>query len=96
MCAQPLQTISVQFRTGHRSKPDMQMTEVLNTAKLGLFIPALLNPVTRAAVGIGLGLLWLLRDEEQEEAVEDLPVKLLAPAAASANRCQPSETYRLR
>jgi hypothetical protein len=50
------------------------MTDVVNTAKLGLFIPALLNPVTLAAVGIRLGLMWLLRDDE-EATVEDVPIK---------------------
>jgi len=48
------------------------MTAHMNNAKLGLLLPAFLNPATAAAVGIGLGLLWLLRDdEEQREATVD-------------------------
>ncbi|AGI73761.1 hypothetical protein OA238_c38140 [Octadecabacter arcticus 238] len=52
------------------------MTSQLQNAKLGLMLPAILNPATAAAVGIGLGLLWLLRDDEQEVIVDDLPIKL--------------------
>jgi hypothetical protein len=52
------------------------MTEVLKTAKLGLLMPALLNPVTLAAVGVGVGLMWLLRDED-EETIEEAPTKRL-------------------
>ena len=52
------------------------MTSQLHNAKLGLMLPAILNPATAAVVGIGLGLLWLLRDDEQEATVDDVPIKL--------------------
>ena len=45
-----------------------------NTAKLGLLLPVVLNPVT-AVVGVGFGLLWLFRDDEDEAAVEPVPIK---------------------
>ncbi|MFT5629685.1 MAG: hypothetical protein ACI9HB_000847 [Gammaproteobacteria bacterium] len=51
------------------------MTAPLNTAKLGFLLPVVLNPATAAAVGIGLGLLWLLRDDEEEATVEAVPLK---------------------
>lgn len=52
------------------------MTTPLNTAKFGLLLPAVLNPATAAAVGIGLGLLWLLRDDDANEATVDaVPIK---------------------
>jgi hypothetical protein len=51
------------------------MTSQLHNAKLGLMLPAILNPATAAVVGIGLGLLWLLRDDEREAAVDDVPTK---------------------
>lgn len=44
-------------------------------AKLGLALPALLNPATAAVVGLGLGLLWLLRDDEDEATVEPVTIK---------------------
>ena len=51
------------------------MTAPLHNAKLGLMLPAILNPATAAVVGIGLGLLWLLRDDEQETTVDAAPIK---------------------
>jgi hypothetical protein len=59
------------------------MTLQLHNAKLGLMLPAILNPATAAAVGIGLGLLWLLRDDEQEATVDDLPIKLPSSAVTA-------------
>ena len=35
-----------------------------NTAKLGAILPALLNPAT-AVIGVGIGLLWLLSEDEE-------------------------------
>ena len=55
------------------------MTAPQNTAKLGLLLPVVLNPATAAVVGIGLGLLWLLRDDEQEATVEPEPNKRTKP-----------------
>jgi hypothetical protein len=37
-----------------------------NTVKLGAILPALLNPAT-AVIGVGIGLLWLLSDDDDEE-----------------------------
>jgi hypothetical protein len=59
------------------------MTSQLRNAKLGLMLPAILNPATAAVVGIGLGLLWLLRDDEQEAAVDDVPIKLPCSAVTA-------------
>jgi hypothetical protein len=42
----------------------------------------ILNPATAAVVGIGLGLLWLLRDDEQ--ATVDVPIE----TASSAGDCR--------
>ncbi|MFT5799451.1 MAG: hypothetical protein ACI84R_003527 [Candidatus Azotimanducaceae bacterium] len=66
-----------------------KMTAPLHNAKIGLMLPALLNPATATAavVGIGLGLLWLLRDDEQETTVDAAPVKGAKPTArADAQR----------
>jgi hypothetical protein len=63
------------------------MTSQLHNAKLGLMLPAILNPATAAVVGIGLGLLWLLRDDEQEATVDDVPIKL--PSSAVTTVVQP-------
>jgi hypothetical protein len=63
------------------------MTSQLHNAKLGLMLPAILNPATAAVVGIGLGLLWLLRDDEQEATVDDVPIKL--PSSAVTAVVQP-------
>ncbi len=63
------------------------MTLQLHSAKLGLMLPAILNPATAAVVGIGLGLLWLLRDDEQEATVDDVPIKL--PSSAVTAVVQP-------
>jgi hypothetical protein len=52
------------------------MTSQLHNAKLGLMLPAILNPATAAVVGIGLGLLWLLRDDEPDATDDDVPTKL--------------------
>ena len=60
------------------------MTSQLHNAKLGLMLPAILNPATAAVVGIGLGLLWLLRDDEQEATVDDVPIKLPNSAVTAA------------
>jgi hypothetical protein len=45
-----------------------------NTVKFGAILPALLNPAT-AVVGVGLGLLWLLSadDDEETAAQADVP-----------------------
>lgn len=59
-----------------------------DTAKLGLFLPAVLNPAT-AAVGIGLGLLWLLRNDE-EETVEPVRIKRLPPPVRTAVKPLPT------
>jgi hypothetical protein len=62
------------------------MTLQLHNAKLGLMLPAILNPATAAAVGIGLGLLWLLRDDEQEATVDDVPIKLPSSAVTAVEQ----------
>jgi hypothetical protein len=59
------------------------MTSQLHNAKLGLILPAILNPATAAVVGIGLGLLWLLRDDEQEATVDDVPIKTQSSAVTA-------------
>jgi hypothetical protein len=41
----------------------------------------------RSIVGTGLGLLWLLRDDEQEATVDDVPIKL--PSSAVTAVVQP-------
>jgi hypothetical protein len=38
-----------------------------NTVKLSAILPALLNPAT-AVIGVGLGLLWWLRYDDEDEA----------------------------
>jgi hypothetical protein len=62
------------------------MTSQLHNAKLGLILPAILNPATAAVVGIGLGLLWLLRDDEQEATVDDMPIKLPSSAVTAVEQ----------
>jgi hypothetical protein len=57
------------------------MTAPLNTTKLGFLLPVLLNPATAAVVGIGLGLLWLLRDDEEEATVDAAPINRAKPTA---------------
>lgn len=64
------------------------MTAPLNTAKLGFLLPVVLNPASVAIVGVGLGLLWMLRDDEEEAsvdvkrvpAVENLPNEIVPKA----------------
>ena len=70
------------------------MTSQLHNAKLGLILPAILNPATAAVVGIGLGLLWLLRDDEQDATVDDVPIKL--PSSAVTTVVQPVLTVDQR
>jgi hypothetical protein len=70
------------------------MTSQLDNAKLGLMLPAILNPATAAVVGIGLGLLWLLRDDEQDATVDDVPIKL--PSSAVTTVVQPVLTVDQR
>ena len=51
------------------------MTTHMNNAKLGLLLPAILNPAVAAALGIGIvavGLYRLLPDGDEEETVEDV------------------------
>ena len=60
------------------------MTAPLHNAKLGLMLPAIFNPATAAVVGIGIGLLWLLRDDEQEATVGHLQIKRIKPAVRTA------------
>ena len=55
-----------------------------DTAKLGLALPALLNPATVAVVGLGFGLLWLLRDDDDEATVEPVMIKLLPQPVPAA------------
>ena len=55
-----------------------------NTAKLGLVLPSVLNPATAAVVGVGLGLLWLLRDDGDEATVDTVPVKRPQPTLRAA------------
>jgi hypothetical protein len=62
------------------------MTSQLHNAKLGLMLPAILNPATAAVVGIGLGLLWLLRDDEQEATVDEVPIKLPRSAVTAVEQ----------
>jgi hypothetical protein len=63
------------------------MTSQLHNAKLGLMLPAIINPATAAVVGIGLGLLWLLRDDEQDATDDAVPIKL--PSSAVTPVVQP-------
>ena len=66
------------------------MAAPLNTAKLGLLLPVVLNPATAAVVGIGLGLLWLLRDDEEEATVEAVPNKLTQLAVRTVEKPLPA------
>ena len=59
-------------------------TKMNNTAKLGLVLPSVLNPATAAVVGVGLGLLWLLRDDGDEATVDTVPVKRPQPTLRAA------------
>jgi hypothetical protein len=54
-----------------------------DTAKLGAILPAILNPAT-AVIGIGLGLLWLLSDDDDEEGGDK--VNLVTVRETSPNR----------
>ena len=52
------------------------MTTHMNNAKLGLLLPAILNPAVAAALGIGIvavGLYRLLPDDDEGATVEDVP-----------------------
>jgi len=52
------------------------MTAPLNNAKLGLLLPAILNPAVAAALGIGVlavGLYRLLPDSDEDATVEGVP-----------------------
>jgi len=52
------------------------MTTHMNNAKLGLLLPAILNPAVAAAFGIGIvavGLYRLLPDDDEGATVEDVP-----------------------
>ena len=52
------------------------MTTHMNNAKLGLLLPAILNPAVAAALGIGIvavGLYRLLPDDGEDATVEGLP-----------------------
>jgi len=52
------------------------MTTHMNNAKLGLLLPAILNPAVAAALGIGIvavGLYRLLPDGDEDTTVEDVP-----------------------
>ena len=52
------------------------MTTHMNNAKLGLLLPAILNPAVAAALGIGVlavGLYRLLPDDDDDATVEDVP-----------------------
>lgn len=60
-----------------------------NTAKLGLLLPAVLNPVT-AVVGVGLGLVWLFRDDVDEATVEAVQIKRLPPPVRTALKPLPT------
>ncbi|AGI68143.1 hypothetical protein OAN307_c25460 [Octadecabacter antarcticus 307] len=67
------------------------MTTPLNTAKLGFLLPAILNPATAAVVGIGIGLLWLLSDDDDKEAtVDNMPIKRIKPAVRTAAQPLPT------
>ena len=48
----------------------------MNNAKLGLLLPAILNPAVAAALGIGIvavGLYRLLPDDGEDATVDDVP-----------------------
>jgi len=52
------------------------MTTHMNNAKLGLLLPAILNPAVAAALGIGIvavGLYRLLPDDDEDATVEEMP-----------------------
>ena len=68
------------------------MTAPLHNAKLGLMLPAIFNPATAAVVGIGLGLLWLLRDDEQEATVDAVLIKRAKPTTRDAQQSSAVET----
>jgi hypothetical protein len=60
-----------------------------NTAKLGMLLPTVLNPAT-AVVGIGLGLIWLLRHDQDEATNEPVKIKRLPPPAQTAAKPLPT------
>ena len=52
------------------------MTAHMNNAKLGLLLPAILNPAVAAALGIGIvavGLYRLLPDDDEDATVKEMP-----------------------
>jgi hypothetical protein len=67
--------VSARFPNDQTSK-GIKMTTHMNNAKLGLLLPAFLNPAVAAALGIGIiavGLYRLLPDDDEEETVDDVP-----------------------
>jgi hypothetical protein len=60
-----------------------------NTARLGMLLPTVLNPAT-AVVGIGLGLIWLLRDDQDDATNEPVKIKRLPPPAQIAAKPLPT------
>ena len=69
------------------------MTAHMNNAKLGLLLPAILNPAVAAALGIGIvavGLYRLLPDDDEDAIVEGLPSGGLEVAIPVAEPCVPT------
>jgi len=67
-----------------------------NTAKLGLLLPAVLNPATAAVIGIAasaVGLYRMLPDEVDEATVEPAQIKRLPPPVPIA--AEPLSTVEL-
>lgn len=64
------------------------------TSNMKLLLPAVLSPATAAIVGLGIGLLWLLRDTEMEEerfkSAAVLPTKTIGADKAAASHPFPA------
>lgn len=69
------------------------------TSNMKLLLPAVLNPATAAIVGLGIGLLWLLRDTEKEgegsKSATVLPTKTMNAAKAAASQPLPTSESRM-
>jgi hypothetical protein len=66
-----------------------------NTAKLGAILPALLNPAT-AVIGVGLGLLWLLSSDDDEETDAQADVPTVGVALPDGNKVAATDLTKPR
>ena len=69
------------------------MTTPVSHAKLGLILPAVLNPATAAVLGIGLiavGLYRMLPDDDEDASVNTVPSNDPQPAALTVSAQLPA------